>query len=458
MDKKKVIILGAGISGLATAVWFLREGYDIILLEKTERAGGTITTESGNGYLFDKGPNSGLETTPYIRELAKEAGLEDELIYANNSAQKRYILRDGSLHALPTNPAKFIKSRLFSTRAKFRLLLEPFIGRSEEGYYQSLAEFVTRRLGREFLDYAINPFVSGVFAGTPEKLSVKSAFPKLYRLEEVYGGLFKGMILGAKERKKSAESSKQSAKMFSFRNGMESLARALTEKLEDRIIFNAEITGIKKEESGYRIYYNSENENKEQKTDAIITTIPSYNASGVLGSMDEKLKEHLDTIYYPPVIVLYSAYAMDIIGRPLDGFGFLIPEKEKKAFLGAIWSSVIFPNRAPDGKEAFTLFIGGSRNPDILSKNIETVKETALSEFHEIMGISTAPEYTATKVWEKAIPQYEPGHIEHIRYFEEFEKKYPGIFISGNFREGISIGDCVKASRDTFLKVKNHLS
>ncbi|MBS3944331.1 MAG: protoporphyrinogen oxidase, partial [Melioribacter sp.] len=191
-DKKNIVIIGAGISGLTTAYWLDKNGYEITILESKNEAGGAMETIIENGFLIDSGPNSGLETTPLIRQLVDEIGLSGEMIYANESSNKRYILRNGELHPLPTSPAAFVTTKLFSSRAKLRVMAEPFIGKSDDGYYQSMAQFVKRRLGQEFLDYAIDPFVSGVFAGDPYKLSVKSAFPKLYRLEEVYGGLVKG--------------------------------------------------------------------------------------------------------------------------------------------------------------------------------------------------------------------------------------------------------------------------
>ncbi|MCZ7615365.1 MAG: protoporphyrinogen oxidase [Ignavibacteriaceae bacterium] len=205
-SNKKIVIIGAGISGLTTAYLLFKEGYDVIVLEQKDKVGGSIETVSADGFLFDRGPNSGLETTPLIQQLVKDLNLEDQFVYANREGNKRYILRNGQLHALPMSPPAFFKTELFSGKAKLRLFAEPFIGRSKDGYYQSIAEFVTRRLGKEFLDYAINPFVAGVYAGRPEDLSVKSAFPKLYALEEEYGGLIMGTIKSIRKRKKKQRS------------------------------------------------------------------------------------------------------------------------------------------------------------------------------------------------------------------------------------------------------------
>ncbi|MDO8549599.1 MAG: protoporphyrinogen oxidase, partial [Ignavibacteria bacterium] len=227
----KIVIIGAGISGLTTAYLLNKLGYDVTILEKKKAPGGSIETVVENGFLFDKGPNSALETHPLIGQLIEELDLSEQLVYASKEANKRYILKNNLLHALPMSPPAFFKTKLFSPAAKLRLMAEPFMGKSKDGYYQSISEFVKRRLGKEFLDYAINPFVAGVYAGNPDELSVKSAFPKLYELEEKYGGLIVGAIRSIKERKKRAEKSKQNAKMLSFKDGMQVLPKAISKHL-----------------------------------------------------------------------------------------------------------------------------------------------------------------------------------------------------------------------------------
>lgn len=454
MQKKNIIILGAGISGLATAFQLQEIGYSVTVLEKKSESGGSIISEKVDGYLIDYGPNSGLETTPVIRKLVDAVGLTDEMIYANEEGNKRYILKNGELIPLPMTPMQFFKTKLFSTKAKLRLFAEPFIGRSSDGYYQSISEFVTRRLGREFLDYAINPFVAGVYAGNPDNLSVKSAFPKLYALEENYGGLIKGTIKGAKERKKRGEESKQSAKMFSFKNGMQTFAKAIANKL-DRVEYNCTVNKVIKTEEGYKVLFEQNGEAKELTASKILSTLPAYIASEIFGDFDKELLRHLKEIYYPPVMVLYLGFDKSQVGKALDGFGFLIPRKEKRSFLGAIWSSVIFKNRAPEGKASFTIFIGGARSPEIFDLGDDEVYRKVLNEFKTIMKISGEPEFVRKKLWKKAIPQYNLGYIEHEKYFDKFEKENPGIFLSGNYRGGISVGDCMKASEKMTKAIDN---
>jgi len=443
---KKIVVLGAGISGLATAYLLKQKGHDVTVLEKKSEGGGSIETSYENGFLFDRGPNSALETTPLIAKFVEELNLQDQLVYANKEANKRYILRNNTLYPLPMSPPAFIKTKLFSTKAKLRLFAEPFVGKSKDGYYQSIAEFVTRRLGKEFLDYAINPFVAGVYAGNPESLSVKSAFPKLYALEEKYGGLIVGTIKSIKERKQRAEKSKQSARMLSFRDGMIVLPKAFAKYLGANLLLQADVKKIDKLDNGYTINFFQKDESFNIPADIVISTLPSFSAAELFGDYYEGLRKHLLDIYYPPVLVQYLAYKKEDIERSLDGFGFLIPSKEKKSFLGAIWSSVIFPNRSSGDTAAFTLFIGGARDPEIFSIDKELLFMKVRGEFETLMKISNEPIFSSYKFWPKAIPQYNIGYVEHENYFDEFEKKFPGLILSGNYRGGISVGDCIKNS------------
>ena len=441
---KNIIVIGAGISGLTSAYLLSKKGFDVTVIEKNNSVGGSIESVTENGFLFDRGPNSALETTPVIGQLIRELSLENELLYASKQANKRYILRNNILHALPMSPPGLIKTKLFSTKAKLRLMAEPFIGRSNDGYYQSLAEFVKRRLGQEFLDYAINPFVAGVYAGRPEDLSVKSAFPKLYALEEKYGGLIIGTVRSIRERKKRAEVAKQSAKMLSFKSGMIALPKAIEKYFGSNVLLSSEVISVDKNENGFSVSYQQNGTKNKIDCDAVLSTIPSYTASGIFTKYDKEFKTHADAIYYPPVLVYYLVYDRKDIKQDLDGFGFLIPAKENKSFLGALWSSIIFSDRTDETKAAFTLFVGGSRNPEFVKEERASLLNKVRKEFEALMGITGMPIFTSERFWEKAIPQYNLGYIEHERFFDDFEKRNPGLFISGNYRGGISVGDCVK--------------
>lgn len=460
MDKStiNITVLGAGISGLATAFWLNKKGFETTVLESKKEPGGSMVSSYEDGFLIDYGPNSGLETTPLIGQIVEHVGLKDEMIYALEKAKKRYILRNNRLHALPTSPVAFLKTKLFSPEAKLRLLAEPFSRKSNEGYYQSISEFVIRRLGQEFLDYAVNPFVAGIFAGNPDNLSVQSALPKLYRLEELYGGLFKGFVLGAKERKRRAEKSKKSARMFSFIKGMQSFPAAIAAKLGDKVRYNCKVERVVKSGPKFKVLYRHSDTSEERITDIVLSTVPAYHAASVFDHWGDELIKHLNDIYYPPVKVLYLGFRKASVGQVLDGFGFLIPEKENKTFLGAIWNSAIFPCRAKDDMAAFTLFVGGARSPELFDNGNDKHLDTVIKEFKKIMRIEEDPIFVKEKMWPKAIPQYRIGYIEHERYFEQFESNHPGIFLSGNYRGGISVGDCIKNSELTYKRICEHIT
>ncbi len=454
-DKKNIVVLGAGISGLSVAYLLKKEGFGVTVLEKKGKVGGSIETIIESGFLFDRGPNSSLETYPIIKTIIKDLGLSEELIYADSKGNKRYILKNSKLVPLPMSPQAFLSSKLFSTKAKLRLLAEPFIKRTNKE--ESIAEFVKRRIGKEFLDYAISPFVSGVYAGDPDKLSVKYAFPKLYEMEKKHRSLILGTIKTIRERKKRAEKSKQSAKMFSFKKGMETLPNKIASFLDNDLITSAEVQSILKNDGSYKIVFTKDEEQKTLIADSVVSTIPAYALSNIISNTDKNIAENLNDVFYPSVLVVYLVYKKTDIHRPLDGFGFLIPQCEGKSFLGAIWNSVLFPHRTDDDNVCFTLFIGGATNEKIGKATIEISIKKAVDEFQNIMRIENEPVYTSHKLWERAIPQYNTCYQKIDEAIKDFERNNPGFFLSGNYRRGIALGDCLHSAEIIRDEVKSFL-
>ena len=457
----KVVIIGGGISGLTTAWWLHKAGCDVLVLEKDSQVGGTMQTIHDNGWLVEIGPNSALETTPLFQTLFDDLGLQDEVVYANEVSNKRYIVRNGQLHALPMTPGQFLKSRLWSLAGKFRLFKEPFIGRSEQE--ETVAQFVIRRLGQEILDYAINPFVAGVFAGNPEELSVQAAFPKLYALEKKYGSLIKGQVFGARERKRRAEKAKDRARMFSFREGMDTLPRRIAQALHGRVKTFVTVTNITTQissngaRSPYEIHYTEHGQPMSITAHAVIMAIPSFQAATLMKPYNASVAEFLNTIYYPPVAQVFLGHRREDAARPLDGFGFLVPAKEQRAILGMIWSSTIFPGRSPAGTVACTTFVGGSRQPELVDKTDVELLDIVRREATELIQLKGTPLYSRVTRWAKAIPQYRLGHLSVVKELEQFEQSNPGLYLSGNFRGGISVGDCIKSSREVADKALKFL-
>jgi oxygen-dependent protoporphyrinogen oxidase len=468
MTQKKtdVVVVGEGITGLSIAYWLKKRGINVLVLAKDRVVGGTMKSAQDHGFLYELGPNTALETTPLFKELVSDLNLETEFLYANPEGKNRYILRDGILHSMPLGASSFLSTNLFSPSAKLRVMKEPFIGRAVNE--ESVAEFVERRLGREFLDYAIDPFVAGVFAGKPERLSVRSAFPKLYALEKKYGGLVKGMIRGMQERRKRAEKAKDRSETFSFISGMQALPLAIGKSLGNAILLNANVTGIRlltrggkiqsRQKAGtcYRVEYVHNNRKTVVESETVILAIPAYHAAPIIESLSGDTAHVLSSIYYSPVISVFLGVKREDIKRKLDGFGFLIPSKERRKILGCLWNSCLFSHRAPEGMVALNAFIGGARQPELTEVSDEQVIQMTLDELKSIMQLSGKPVYLNITRWQKSIPQYELGYQQKMDALARFEESHQGIVLAGNYRGGIAVGDCVKNAFEIAESVSSH--
>ncbi|MBI5463872.1 MAG: protoporphyrinogen oxidase, partial [Ignavibacteriales bacterium] len=432
-----------------------KRGVAVLVLERDSSAGGTMKTIRRNGYLVEAGPNSALETTPIFKELVRDLRLENEFVYANPAGKNRFILKNGKLLALPLGPIAFLRTPLFSSRAKVRLLKEPFVGRAN--FEESIAQFVERRLGNEFLDYAINPFVAGVYAGEPERLSVRAAFPKLYALEERYGGLIRGMVGGVRERKKRAEKAKDRAETFSFQSGMQILPLALAASLGKQVMFDASATSVEPDPTGWRVGVSVAGQQCTFASDAVIISTPAEVSATLIRPLSAGVATRMDSIYYPPVASVFAVFDRSAISHSLDGFGFLIPARERRQILGALWSSSLFPHRCPENEAAFTIFVGGARQPELAKLDEDRIADVAVRELKSIMHIPGNPVYLSVTCWPKAIPQYEVGYTDIVRRIKEFESQHKGLYFCSNFIGGISVGDCVKSASETAERVGAHL-
>lgn len=450
-SKIDVCIIGGGVTGLSTA-WLLKQaGIKVSVLEKREEAGGVIRTRFSDGYLFDQGPNSTLASTRKLADFINETGLAEEQEFANEAAANRYIVRDAKPCAAPMSPPAFLASKLLSFRGKMRLLGDYFVPPKRDKEEESLADFVRRRIGKEALDYMINPFVAGVYAGDPEQLSVKHAFKRVWALEKMYGGLIKGAIAKQKERKKSGEVDRTKAGLFSFLNGMQTLTNRLAELLDEALQTGVQVQSVSKVENGFAIHC-ADGENIEARQ--VIFATPAYVTAKLIEDMHEKASAVLNSIPYAQVAVIYQGYKKENIEHALDGFGMLIPECEKRQILGSIWSSSLFPQRAPEGIAAFTSFIGGMRQPELLAKDDESLQKIVTGELQALLGVQSQPVFAKIKRWEKAIPQYMLGHGIKLAVLENAESELPGLHIYGNFRGGISVGDCIEQAYKITDKVK----
>ena len=454
----KVAVIGAGISGLTTAYRLQKLGFETDIIEASGRVGGVIKSYRDDDWLSEAGPHTYLETNPRIRKLVNEIGLEQDLCEPGPEAKNRFIVRDEKPYSLPSSPVSFLKTPLFSKSAKLRLLREPFIRRWDNRYEESLAGFVKRRLGQEFLDYAINPFVSGVYAGDPYELSVRSAFPKLFELEQEYGSLIKGAILGARKRKKRSDTSKQRAKMYSFREGMEQLPRTLGEMLKGIVKINTEVVSIRRKNDQWQIDWKSDGKEASGDYYAVVSTVPLFRLPKII--LNDKIFDiqRLQDVSYPPVSVLTMGFEHTKVEHSLDGFGMLVPAVENSSILGTLFTSTLFPGRAPDGYVTLASYVGGARNPDSAKQPFELLRDNVLLDLQRFLGVHGSPVYVKHILQPRAIPQYNIGY-DHVRdILDDLEKTQPGLFFAGNYRSGISVSDCIVGGLDTADKISEQLA
>lgn len=441
-----VAIVGGGITGLTAAFRLQRQGLPVTLYEAGERVGGVIQSVRQDGYLAEFGPNSILETSPKITALLHEVGLSQRLLYSDPRAENRYIVRGGRPVALPASPVGFLATKLFSGGAKLRLMAEPFIRRAPADAEENLAEFVLRRIGREFLDYAINPFVAGVYAGDPARLSVKQAFPKLHALEQRYGSLILGQILGARERRKRAEVSKQEAKKISFDEGLQVLTDTLRVQLSETVRLNTPVQRLEQTAEGWTVVSRAGAQELSSRHRAVLLAAPAYKLAELsLRTLNQPPLSlaPLGRIHYPPVASIVLGFRREAVPHPLDGFGMLIPAVEGFRILGTLFSSSLFPNRAPAGCVTLTSYIGGVRAPELALRSGEELVAMTVEDLRRLLGVTAQPTFRHHILYAKAIPQYEVGYGSFKDLMNEIEAKASGLFFAGHYREGISLGDSI---------------
>lgn len=440
---RRIAVLGGGITGL-TAAWRLqRGGCAPVVFELAAQSGGAIGAVARDGWLHELGPNSLLEGSAEVAAFIDDVGLGGRRIYAASSAKQRYIVRDGRMIAMPGSPWAFLGTPMFSWRAKLALLGEPWRRPLPADAEESVADFVVRRLGREFLDYAINPLVGGVYAGDPVLLSVRQAFPKLHALEQEHGSL----IRGAWARRNVSGGPK--GRIFSFPDGLQELPLALARALGSAVKLDHRVLGVARSEDGWRVEFESGGVRAVETFDAVVCALPA----GVLAALPwQNVAEGarlavLGEIKHPPVASVFTGYARAQVSHALDGFGVLVPQVERRQILGTLFSSTLFPGRAPEGHVALTTFVGGMRDPHLPQLDDEELLRVVQGELAGLLGAQGAPVFTRVQRWPRAIPQYTLGYQRFKDAITSVEAAAPGLFIGGNCRDGISLANCIEAGR-----------
>jgi oxygen-dependent protoporphyrinogen oxidase len=439
----RVAVLGGGITGL-TAAWHLREaGLAPVVFEKSARVGGAIGAHREGEWLHELGPNSLLEGSAELGVFIDRLGLADRRLYAREEAKKRYIVRGGQPVAMPASPRTFVTTKLFSARAKLGLALEPFRPRGDAAADESVADFVVRRLGREFLDYAINPFVGGVYAGDPRRLSVRHGFPKLFALEQEHGSLLRGAFA----RRNTSGGPK--GRIFSFPLGLGELPQRLAALLGGAVRLDTGVTRLRRRDAGWDVEFRDGNGTRVETFDAVVAALPAdaLAALEIEGVAASARLATLREIEHPPVASVFTGFRREDVAHPLDGFGVLVPEVEGGKILGTLFSSSMFPGRAPEGHVAVTTFVGGVRQPELARLAPAELLRLVRTELERLLGVRAAPVFSHVAQWPRAIPQYTVGYQRHKDTFAAFEAAAPGFFIGGNARDGISLANCIESGR-----------
>ncbi len=401
-----------------------------------------MRTTHSEGFIIEHGPNTLLLNDARVSKLLHELGLTDQLLKADHSSGKRFVIRGGKPIELPSSPKNLFSSKAISLRGKLRLLREPFIKKSPDMAEQSFADFVRHRLGQEMLDYAAGPFVNGIYAGDADKLSFRHAFPRLYNLVNEYDSIIKGFIKLKKKLKRTPDPNRLATRdIISFKDGMQSIPDGFANKLPEGSIK----LGVKPGKiSRTADSWSYENEN----FDRIIVAIPAHK----LEKLDLPADIHFpktSSIPHPPVASLLLGFKKEQIEHALDGFGMLAGLPENCSILGALFTSTLFSNRAPDGCVAINVMLGGSRTPEYALLDKEEMTAVAMKELRSILGITGDPIFSMLNVWPKAIPQVTQHHQEVLDELENIESNHPGLQFIGNYRGGISVGDCLLNGQKT---------
>jgi oxygen-dependent protoporphyrinogen oxidase len=440
-----VAIVGAGITGLTAAFHLARRGCRVTVFEKGPQPGGSIRSTAEDGWLYESGPNS-LQYGKDIKQLVADLGLESSVVPANPLAKRRFVVRGGKFVQVPSSPPAFLKTSLFGLRTKLSLPLEMFSRPRVRTTDLSLAELVRSHFTQELVDYAVNPLVAGIYAGDPEKLSVRHSFRMLWEAERSHGSLIRGMMAGAKARKAAGEGG--IPPIVSFTGGLQTLTDTLAAKLPaGSLKLNATVETLLPGQP-HRLVWKQDGQTQSGEFDAVVLAAPAGAlAQLTIGTLGERPLASLENIPHPPVSSLFLGYRRDQVAHLLDGFGGLVPAVERRNVLGVLFSSTLFPGRAPADHVALTVFVGGMRQPDLARLSSAELLARIDQDLRDLAGVNSAPVFMRHTFWPRAIPQYVLGYERWQEQFTALENRHPRLFLGGNARDGISVPDCVKSGQ-----------
>lgn len=450
--KTEVIIVGAGLTGLTMAFYLKKAGINFRIIEKSGKTGGVIQTIHEKGFVYETGPNTGVVSNPEIAELFEDLAEKCTLEIADPNAKRRLILKNNQWHALPSGLWSAIQTPLFSWYDKFRILGEPFRAKGTDPN-EKLATLVKRRLGESYLDYAVDPFISGIYAGDPNKLVTRYALPKLYQLEQEYGSFIKGTIQKAKLPKEE-RTKKATREVFSAKGGLGRLIEALTESVgAENIILSVENTLAKPSSNGFNLQITTPEQLISIETTHLVTTCGAYALADLLPFLNEDEIVPFNELKYAPVTQVLLGFNR-WKGMSLKAFGGLVPGKENKNILGVLFTSSFFEGRAPKEGALLSVFMGGVKRPDIADMDNYEIESLLKKDLPRMLSDrKLSADMTRILRYPKAIPQYTESTGARYEMIERLQQKYPGLVLAGNIRDGIGMADRVKQARTVAEKL-----
>jgi oxygen-dependent protoporphyrinogen oxidase len=448
------IVIGGGISGLACAYHLQLTGIPVRVLDAGVRPGGVISTAEKNDFRFELGPQSFLSSEPLLK-LIDALGLKNELLHADPRAP-RYILFRGKLVPAPHAPPHLLTTPLLGARTKWRLSTEMFRRTNPPSTDESIAAFVRRKFGDELLDRIVAPFVSGIYAGDPEKLSLRASFPKLHEFETKFGSVLRGAM-----KSRPAKGAPRPG-LCSFRDGMETLPRALGARLGDALLSEALVVGVRHGKangnSSFEVDVTRKGHRETLLASAVIMAAPVDAASEILKGVSDKFATPFARIEYAPIAIVAAGYRRDQVRHAGNGFGFLVPRSEGLRVLGTVWNSSLFPGRAPENMACYTSFAGGATDPALCGTSDDQIGEIICGEVGNILGITGLPVTRLVHRYARALPQYNLGHSETVSALSAAASSVPGLYLAGNYLSGPSIGSCIEQANQTADAVRVYLA
>jgi len=431
-----IAVLGGGISGLSTAWYLKKKGFEVTLFEVQEDTGGVIRSVSNQYSVFDFGPNTIRDKTGSISGMIADLGLEDEVLSMSEGSKTRFIVRNGELKKIKQNPISFLFSDVLSWKGKKELFSEPIRKSLNSDADESIGSFLERRIGKEAVEYLADPFFSGIYAGDIYSLSKKKLIGKLADFEQEYGSITKGFL---KSRKKK---SSFKPKVISFKKGVQQLTETLSERLDDSILHD-EVKSLQVQQSNFKVTTTDH----EYIFDKVVSCLPAYVLKEVLKTNAQKFENSLSEVNYSPMLSTQLVFKKEDMNLPENGFGFLVPRKESIRLLGAIWKSNIFPDQTEDEYVHVNLMTGGSHDIKVIDQDIRDIENEVIEEFSAIMNVKGDVEMVSSKLWKNAIPQFHVGFASVEESMDRFQQENEGFYIGGNYRWGVSVSDCVDGAK-----------